>query len=87
MEELAKYLRAMLQLDIWTAQQNAERNGTTPPRLELVLADSGFSTKEIADLLGKSVVAVSKAVSRARSARKSAQRDESSVGEGGANGE
>lgn len=78
MEELAKYLRASLLLDIWNTQQDAERSGVAPPRFELLLAESGFSTKEIADLLGKSLAAVSKALTRARTARRGGQRDDQS---------
>lgn len=76
MEELAKYLRAMLVLDIWRAQNSAARAETPPPRFELVLADSGFATKEIADLLGKSQAAVAKAISRGRVGRRTRAVDE-----------
>lgn len=75
MEELAKYLRAMLLLDIWTAQETAARSGAAAPKLEVLLADSGFATKEVADLLGKSQAAVAKAISRGRSTRRAKSAD------------
>lgn len=73
MEELAKSLRALLLLELWTVQEAAQRSGATPPRLELLLADSGFGHKEVAEMLGKSSVAVSKAISRGRAARRGNQ--------------
>jgi hypothetical protein len=72
-EELAKYLRAMLLLNIRTAQHAAERSGLGALKIELLLADSGFSNKEIADLLGKSFASVAKAVTRGRAARRGDQ--------------
>lgn len=83
MEELEKYLRAMLLLDIWNAQQTAERSGSVGPKFELLLADAGFGTKEIADLLSKSPAAVAKAISRAKASRRGTQmNDNSDSGEG-----
>ncbi len=66
MEELAKTLRALLRLSIWSVQREAERAGVPTPRMELLLSESGYSTKEIAELLGKTPVAVAKAISRGR---------------------
>jgi len=74
-EELVKYLRAMLLLDIWSAQEAAARSGTAAPKLEVLLADSGFATKEVADLLGKSQAAVAKAISRGRATRRAMNTD------------
>jgi len=71
MEEIVKYLKALLLLELSRAQQEAQRAGTATTKLDLVLADSGFAHKEIADMLDKSPVAVAKAVSRARAARRS----------------
>ena len=85
MEELGKFLRAMLLLKIWSAQQVAERNGVAAPKFELILADSGFSIKEIADLLGKSPAAAAKAVARAKAARRGGQSDDQSELGGSAN--
>ena len=79
MNELAKYLRAMLALSVWSAQQTAERSGVAGPKVELLLADSGFAIKEIGELLGKTPGAVAKAVTRARAARRGAQVDEQGI--------
>ena len=70
MEELAKYLKALLLLQVWNAQQATERTGLAGPKLELLLSDSGFAQKEIAELLGKSQAAVAKAITRGRAARR-----------------
>lgn len=86
MEELAKYLKALLMLDVWRSQMESQRNGSSAIKLELLLADSGFSNKEVADLLGKSVAAVAKAISRGRATRKAGVREEQSDG-GGADAE
>jgi hypothetical protein len=69
MDELAKYLKAMLMLDLAAAQNAAEREGRPAPKLELLLADAGFGNREAAELLGKTVAATAKAISRARAAR------------------
>lgn len=86
MEELAKYLKALLLLDLWRSQMEAQRNGSSATKLELLLADSGFSNKEVSDLLGKSVAAVAKAISRGRATRKAGAREDQSNG-GGAGAE
>lgn len=68
MEELVRLTRAMLLLQISRVQAAA---GEAPGnlKLEIVLADAGFAHREIAAILGKSVPAVSKAISRGRIAR------------------
>ena len=70
MEELVKYLRGLLLLGVWRAQEEAARTGRAQPRLELLLADAGFAHREIAVMLNKSQVAVAKAVSRGRAGRR-----------------
>ncbi len=62
MEELVKYLRALVALEL----RRAMNGGDEPVRADLVLADLGFSAKEIAGLSGKSVAAVAKAITRGR---------------------
>ena len=70
MEELVKYLRGLLLLSLSRAQEEAAGTGRGQPRLELLLADAGFSHREIATMLNKSQVAVSKAISRGRAGRR-----------------
>lgn len=69
MEEMLKYLRALVLLQLEQAQGRAEREGTNS-KLELLLADAGFSNNEVAQMVGKSVAAAAKAISRARAARR-----------------
>ncbi len=69
MEELIKYLRAMVQLQLLEAQTTADRDGRTP-KFELLLADAGFGNAEVAQMLGKTVGAAAKAISRGRAARR-----------------
>lgn len=69
MEELVKYLRALVLLQLQTAQDVAERSGR-PLKLALLLADAGLAQKEIADMLGRTTTAVAKEISRGRSARR-----------------
>lgn len=69
MEELAKYLKALVLIQLGAAQQRAEREGRSP-KFELLLADAGFSTAEVAQMLGKSPAAAAKAISRGRAARR-----------------
>jgi len=71
LEEVAKLLKALLLLELNGAQAAAEREGRTP-KFELLLADAGLSAVEIAQMLGKSSGAVSKAISRGRAARRGA---------------
>jgi hypothetical protein len=67
-EEL-KYARAMLMLQIQVAQTTMEQAGVSPLKLELLLADAGFGHRDIAVILGKTQMAVAKAISRGRGAR------------------
>jgi DNA-directed RNA polymerase specialized sigma24 family protein len=69
MEQLVKYLKALVLLEVAAAQSTAEREGR-PARLELLLADAGFSNSEVAQLTGKSASAAAKAISRGRTARR-----------------
>ena len=68
MDELVRLTRAMLLLQINQAQKAA---GEAPAnlKLEVILADAGLAHREIAAILGKSIPAVSKAISRGRIAR------------------
>jgi DNA-directed RNA polymerase specialized sigma24 family protein len=68
-EELVKYTRALVLLQIQTAQDVAERAGR-PLKLALLLADAGLAQREIADMLGRTTTAVAKEISRGRSARR-----------------
>jgi DNA-directed RNA polymerase specialized sigma24 family protein len=61
MEELEKYLKALVYLQLEARGDESERQKT-----ELLLARSGFTAREIAEFLGKSEAAASKAISRAR---------------------
>jgi len=70
MEELLVLMRAQLLLSIHMAQSAADRGMANPVKLELLLADAGFSHKEISALLQKSPTAVAKAISRGRAGRK-----------------
>jgi DNA-directed RNA polymerase specialized sigma24 family protein len=69
MEEMVKYLRAMVQLQLLEAQAIAEREGRAQ-KFELLLADAGFSNADVAQMLGKTVGATAKAISRGRAARR-----------------
>jgi DNA-directed RNA polymerase specialized sigma24 family protein len=65
MEELVKYLRASVLLQI---QATLDPDEVAKP--EVILARAGFSHKEIAELLDKNAAAVAKAISRDRAGRK-----------------
>ena len=67
MEELVKYLRALVLFEIQTRTDTDEAN-----KPEIVLYRAGFSNKEIGDLLNKNSASVAKAISRDRAARKRA---------------
>lgn len=69
MEEMLKYMRALVLLQLSESQATAEREGRTS-KLELLLADAGFGNAEVARMLGKSVAAAAKAISRGRAARR-----------------
>ncbi len=60
MEELVKYLKALLLFQI----QAKDPEATAKP--EVLLARCGFAHKEIAEFLGKNQAAVSKTISRAQ---------------------
>ena len=85
MEELAKYLRALLLLQISTLPEDTAKSGRAVPKVDVLLADAGFSQKEISDMLGKSGAAVAKAIYRARAARRTLDSAES-PGQGEQNG-
>ena len=61
MEELTKYLNALLRLQV-AAMYPADPQ--TKP--EVLLKKSGFKYQEIADILGKNEAAIAKSVSRAK---------------------
>jgi len=64
-DELLRYMKALVLLQLQTFA------GTeTPTKPEILLSKAGFPQKEIADLLGKSPVAVAKTISRARAAQR-----------------
>lgn len=70
MEELIRYMRASVLLQLYTAQTQAAQPGAPPFKPEVLLADAGIPPREIAAMLGKSPAAVAKAISRARAARR-----------------
>jgi DNA-directed RNA polymerase specialized sigma24 family protein len=61
MEELVRYMRALLALQ---ARAIAERQPDL--KLEVLLAAAGLNHREIAVVLGKTQAAVSKTISRSR---------------------
>jgi predicted transcriptional regulator len=61
MDEVAKYLKALLVL-----QLEALKNSESESKPEVLLSRAGLSHKEIADLIGKTQAAVAKAISRSR---------------------
>ena len=67
MEELVKYLRALV---IFQIQAIADHGEVSKP--EMVLLQAGFSNQEIADLLGKTKTAVAKVISRERASKRGA---------------
>jgi len=71
MEELARYLKALVVLQVQMLELAAARGENTAVRSEVILADAGFTAREIAGMVGKSPAAVSKAISRARATRRS----------------
>jgi DNA-directed RNA polymerase specialized sigma24 family protein len=60
-EQLEKYLRALVLL-----QLDSQRDDGEAPNHTVLLSRAGFSSAEVADLLGKNVPAIQKAVQRAR---------------------
>lgn len=63
MEELEKYLRALVLLQL---RDPAENGPAQKP--ELLLSKAGFTAGEVAALLGKSKAAAAKAIGRAKRA-------------------
>lgn len=70
MDELIRYMRASVLLQLHFAHTLSERGGGAAFKPEVLLADAGISTKEIASMLGKSPAAVAKAISRSRASRR-----------------
>jgi hypothetical protein len=64
-EELVRYLKALVYLQ---AQQIGSAEAGV--KAEVLLARAGFPYKEIAEILGKTEMAVAKTVSRARGPKK-----------------
>jgi DNA-directed RNA polymerase specialized sigma24 family protein len=69
LEELVKYARALLLLQLKQVEMSALSGKGPVIRAEILLANAGFGVRETADLLGKNYAAVAKAVSRARATR------------------
>jgi DNA-directed RNA polymerase specialized sigma24 family protein len=64
-DELLRYMKALVLLQLQTLP------GTeSPTKPEILLSRAGFPQKEIAEMLGKSPVAVAKTISRARAAQR-----------------
>lgn len=61
MEELVKYLKALVAL-----QARVISESQPGIKLEPILSAAGLTHKEIADLLGKTAMAVAKTISRAK---------------------
>jgi DNA-directed RNA polymerase specialized sigma24 family protein len=61
MDEVAKYLRALVHL-----QLELVYSPESPHKKEIILARAGFTHAEIASFVGKNAAAVSKAISRAK---------------------
>jgi DNA-directed RNA polymerase specialized sigma24 family protein len=70
MDELVKYLKALVMLQV-AALEGGEEDATPPA---LLLSRAGLTSAEIADLLNKKVSAVQKALERARKPKKTPQR-------------
>ena len=84
MDELLRYMRAMVMLQLHAAQVVADDTEPTPLRPELLLADAGFSSREISTMLAKSPAAVAKAITRGRAARRGNSEPVEPIGLGGA---
>jgi DNA-directed RNA polymerase specialized sigma24 family protein len=61
MEELLKYLKALVALQVEAFNNNDDR-----AKAEILLARAGLSYLEIADIVGKSEAAVAKSIQRAK---------------------
>ena len=70
MEELIKYMRALVLLQLQAAPATPA-GGPAPAgaKAELLLARAGFAHREIAEMLGKTPAAVAKAISRAKATK------------------
>lgn len=75
MQELTRYTKALLLLQLRSAMAAGKQGEGSELRPEILLADAGFSAKEAAELLGKTPAAVAKAISRARVTRVRAARE------------
>lgn len=64
MEEMVKYLKALVFLQLQATTGNAAFE-----KPELLLAQAGFVHREIAEILGKKPGAVAKVISRAKKAQ------------------
>ena len=82
MDELIRYARALLLLQLRQVEMSAQAGKGPVIRSEVLLADAGFGGREIADLLGKNYAAVAKAVSRARATRGKEAADGNGAAEG-----
>lgn len=67
MEELVKYLRALVFLQV---QQMSGEDAFQKP--ELLLSRAGFTAREVAEIMGKNQAAVAKAIVRAKKAARTA---------------
>jgi DNA-directed RNA polymerase specialized sigma24 family protein len=70
MDELLRYMKAMVLLQLDMAQRQAADSKGPLFRPELLLAQAGFAARDIATMVDKSPAAVAKAISRARAARR-----------------
>jgi hypothetical protein len=85
MDELVRWMRASVLLQL-QSRVDDEEGGQPAIKAEVLLADAGFSAKEIAGMLYRSPAAVAKAITRGRSARKLASVADASVDTASAEG-
>lgn len=71
MEEMVKYLRALVFLNL-----EARSGETVFAKPELLLSRAGFKVKEIAEIVGKKESAVAKAIERARKSKSTGDQDD-----------
>jgi hypothetical protein len=86
MEELLRYTKAIMFLQLYNTQRATAPDEGPTFRPEILLSDAGFSAKEIARFLNKSPGATAKAISRARAAGKRSPSDDLDEGGGVDNG-
>ncbi len=67
MEELVRYMRAVVLLQIQALQPSGASGGAV--KLDILLSRAGFAHKEIAAMLGKTQAAVAKSISRAKAGK------------------